>query len=54
MALIIGVAVSLFTAVMVTRLLVNIVMESRLARRPALFGVAPDEVEGYRAPGPLT
>ncbi len=46
-ALIIGVAVSLFTAVTVTRLLVNIVMESRLSHSTALFGVAPSEVEGH-------
>jgi protein-export membrane protein SecD len=44
-ALIIGVAVSLFTAVTVTRLFVNLIMETRLSRNTALFGVAPGEVE---------
>lgn len=45
-ALIIGVAVSLFTAVTVTRLFMNLVINSRLARNVALFGVSPGEVEG--------
>jgi len=45
-ALIIGVAVSLFTAVTVTRLFVNMVMDTSLARNVALFGVSPSEVEG--------
>jgi preprotein translocase subunit SecD len=45
-ALIIGVAVSLFTAVTVTRLLVHTVMETGLARNTALFGVPPGEIEG--------
>jgi protein-export membrane protein SecD len=45
-ALIIGVAVSLFTAVTVTRLFVNIVMSTRLADNVALFGVSPREVQG--------
>lgn len=44
--LIVGVAVSLFTAVMVTKLFLNMVMETRLAQRVALFGVSPREVEG--------
>jgi preprotein translocase subunit SecD len=44
--LIVGVAVSLFTAVTVTKLFLNMVMETRLARRVALFGVSPREVEG--------
>ena len=44
-ALIIGVAVSLFTAVTVTRLLVNLVLETGLSRNTALFGVAPSEVD---------
>ncbi|MBN1461228.1 MAG: protein translocase subunit SecD [Armatimonadetes bacterium] len=43
-ALIIGVAVSLFTAVTVTRLFVNIVMNTSLARNVMLFGVSPREV----------
>jgi preprotein translocase subunit SecD len=43
-ALIIGVAVSLFTAVTVTRLFVNIVMSTSLARNVRLFGVSPQEV----------
>lgn len=45
-ALIIGVLVSLFTAVTVTRLFVNLVMRTGLARNVSLFGVAPSEVEG--------
>jgi len=45
-ALIIGVLVSLFTAVTVTRLFVNLVMRTSLARNVSLFGVAPSEVEG--------
>jgi preprotein translocase subunit SecD len=45
-ALIIGVLVSLFTAVTVTRLFVNLVMRTGLARNLSLFGVAPSEVEG--------
>ena len=44
--LIIGVLVSLFTAVTVTRLFVNLVMRTGLARNLSLFGVAPSEVEG--------
>ena len=47
-ALIIGVAVSLFTAVTVTRLFVNLVMETGLSRNTALFGVAPGDVERAR------
>jgi protein-export membrane protein SecD len=43
-ALIIGVAVSLFTAVTVTRLFLNIMMNTSLARNVALFGVSPQEV----------
>ncbi len=43
-ALIIGVAVSLFTAVTVTRLFVNMVMDTSLARNVGLFGVSPAEV----------
>jgi protein-export membrane protein SecD len=43
-ALIIGVAVSLFTAVTVTRLLVNMVVNTGLARNLALFGVSAEEV----------
>ena len=43
-ALIIGVAVSLFTAVTVTRLFVNLVMNTALARNVSLFGVSPREV----------
>ncbi|HUU54057.1 MAG TPA: protein translocase subunit SecD, partial [Armatimonadota bacterium] len=43
-ALIVGVAVSLFTAVTVTRLFVNIVMNTPLAQNLALFGVAPGDV----------
>ena len=42
--LIIGVAVSLFTAVTVTRLFVNIVTSTSLAQNVALFGVSPSEV----------
>jgi len=45
-ALILGVAVSLFTAVTVTRLFVNLVMATSLASNVALFGVSPREVEG--------
>lgn len=44
-ALIIGVAVSLFTAVTVTRLFVNLILETGLSRNTALFGVAPGDVE---------
>jgi protein-export membrane protein SecD len=43
-ALIIGVAVSLFTAVTVTRLFVNLVMNTSLAQNVGLFGVSPREV----------
>jgi protein-export membrane protein SecD len=43
-ALIIGVGVSLFTAVTVTRLFMNIVMNMPLARNIGLFGVSPAEV----------
>lgn len=45
-ALVIGVAVSLFTAVTVTRLLVNIAVSTRAAGNLALFGVLPREVQG--------
>jgi protein-export membrane protein SecD len=45
-ALIIGVLVSLFTAVTVTRLFMNMVVRTRLADKVALFGVASREVEG--------
>jgi preprotein translocase subunit SecD len=44
-ALIIGVAVSLFTAVTVTRLFMNIAVEEGLGRNVALFGVSPKELE---------
>jgi len=43
-ALIIGVGVSLFTAVTVTRLFMNIVMNMSIARNIGLFGVSPAEV----------
>lgn len=45
-ALILGVAVSLFTAVTVSRLFMNMLAGSRWARNVALFGVSPSEVEG--------
>ncbi len=45
-ALVIGVLVSLFTAVTVTRLFLKIVIQTNLARNIRLFGVAPGEVEG--------
>jgi len=45
-ALIIGVGVSLFTAVTVSRLLMNMLVGTRLARNVSLFGVRPSEVEG--------
>jgi len=44
-ALIIGVTVSLFTAVTVTRLFMSLAIESRLASNLALFGVSPREVQ---------
>jgi len=44
-ALIVGVAVSLFTAVTVTRLFVNIVVDSRLGHSIRLFGVSPREIQ---------
>ena len=43
-ALIVGVAVSLFTAVTVTRLFVNLVVGTSLAQNLGLFGVSPEEV----------
>jgi protein-export membrane protein SecD len=45
-ALIIGVAVSLFTAVSVTRLFMSMAVESRMAGNLAAFGVKPQEVQG--------
>jgi protein-export membrane protein SecD len=45
-ALIVGVAVSLFTAVTVSRLFMNMVVDSRLASSLSLFGVAPQDVQG--------
>ena len=45
-ALIVGVAVSLFTAVTVTRLFMAMTVESRAASNLALFGVSPKEVQG--------
>jgi len=45
-ALIIGVAVGLFTAVTVTRLFMSMVMDTGWARNTALFGVSPKEVQG--------
>jgi len=45
-ALIVGVAVSLFTAVTVTRLFMNMLVDSRAAGNLALFGVSPKEVQG--------
>jgi len=45
-ALVIGVMVSLFTAVTVSRLFMNLVVDSRAARNLSLFGVAPREVRG--------
>ncbi len=44
-ALIIGVAVSLFTAVTVTRLFMNLIVGTSLANNPALFGVSTRESE---------
>jgi protein-export membrane protein SecD len=44
-ALIVGVAVSLFTAVTVTRLLINMVTSTSAANNVALFGVSPRELE---------
>jgi protein-export membrane protein SecD len=44
-ALVIGVMVSLFTAVTVTRLFMNMVMGTRVAQNIALFGVRPSEVQ---------
>jgi len=46
--LIIGVAVSMFTAVTVTRLFMDIVSGSKAALRPALFGVSEKELERAR------
>jgi len=45
-ALIIGVVVSLFTAVSVTRLFMSMTVESSFARNTALFGVSPEEMKG--------
>jgi len=45
-ALIIGVAVSLFTAVTVTRLFMSMIVDTRLGRNIVLFGVSPKEVQG--------
>jgi protein-export membrane protein SecD len=45
-ALVIGVAVSLFTAVTVTRLFVNMAVESRLSGVLSLSGVRPQGVQG--------
>ncbi len=47
-ALIIGVLVSLFTAVTVTRLLMSMVVGTRLAQNVGLFGVPASEVAGAR------
>jgi protein-export membrane protein SecD len=44
-ALIIGVAVSLFTAVTVTRLFMNMIAATSLAENVGLFGVSPREME---------
>ena len=43
-ALIIGVAVSLFTAVTVTRLFMSMIIESRVGQNVRLYGVAPEEI----------
>jgi preprotein translocase subunit SecD len=45
-ALIIGVGVSLFTAVTLTRLLVNMATNTAMARNTALFGVSPGDIQG--------
>jgi protein-export membrane protein SecD len=45
-ALIIGVAVSLFTAVTVTRLFMSMIVDTSLGRNIVLFGVSPKEVQG--------
>jgi protein-export membrane protein SecD len=45
-ALIIGVAVSLFTAVTVTRLFMTLVLDTKMAHNTALFGVSAKEIEG--------
>ncbi len=44
-ALIVGVAVSLFTAVTVTRLFMNLVVDSSLGDKLHLYGVSPSEIE---------
>jgi len=46
--LIIGVAVSMFTAITITRLFMDITSGSRLAGRPGLFGVSSRELEAVR------
>ena len=43
-ALIVGVVVSLFTAVTVSRLFMTMVVDSRLGRNVRLFGVSPRDV----------
>jgi len=44
--LIVGVAVSLFTAVTISRLFMNIVVDTPLGRNMSLFGVPQREIEG--------
>jgi protein-export membrane protein SecD len=46
--LVIGVAVSMFTAVTVTRLFMDIISGSRFATRPSLFGVSEKELQKAR------
>jgi len=45
-ALIIGVLVSLFTAMTVTRLFLNMIVQTNLGRNVRLFGVAQSEIDG--------
>jgi protein-export membrane protein SecD len=44
-ALVVGVAVSLFTAVTVTRLFISMAVDSRLGKNVGLFGVSPRDIE---------
>ncbi len=45
-ALVLGVGVSLFTAVTVTRLFMNMIIDSRLGQNTTLYGVSPKEITG--------
>ena len=53
LVLIIGVLVSMFTAITVTRTMLRFIVPNEWARRPALYGLREDEFTGARGGRPM-